>query len=121
MKQSGKPQPLRNREDGSFIIKSDQIYMLFQKMVEEEVLSLKAKADITPYMKNHPKYCSFYCLIGYALEDCRGFRSWLHKAAKSSLINSFEEYFELSSTYYALTVKERTDDRCNCQNAEEEP
>ena len=35
MKQSGKPQPLSNGEDGSLIIKRDQIYMLFHKMVEE--------------------------------------------------------------------------------------
>ena len=94
--------------------------MLFHKMVEKGVLSLKAKADITPYMENHPKYCPFHCLIGHALEDCREFRSWMHKAAKSGLINLVEEYFELSSTCYALTVKERNDDGCNCQNEVDE-
>ena len=75
MKQSGKPQLLRNGEDGSFIVRKDQIYMLFHKMVEEGVLSQKAKAVITPYMENHPKYCLFHCLMGHALKDYHGFRS----------------------------------------------
>ena len=90
-------------------------------MVEKGVLSPKAKVDITPYMENHPKYCPFNCLMRHAFEDCYGFRSWLRKEAKFGLINPVEEYFELSSTYYALTVKERNDDGCNRQNEEEEP
>ena len=105
MKQSGRPQPSRNVEEGSYTIRGVKIHKLFQKMVEKGVLSPKAKTNTTPYMENHPKYCPFHCLMGHALEDCRGFRSWLHKATKSGLINSVEEYFELSSTCYALTVK----------------
>ena len=61
MKQSAKPQSSRDGEVGSFIISSNQIYMLFQKMVVEGALSPKAKVDIIPYMKNHPKYCPFEC------------------------------------------------------------
>ena len=98
MKQKGRSQPSRNAEDGSFIIRSDKIYKLFQKMVEEGILSPKAKADITPYMKNHSKYCCFDCLMGHVLEDYRGFRSWLNKAAKSGIINPLEEYFKLLGT-----------------------
>ena len=94
MKQSGKPQPTRTVEEGGHIIRGDTIHKLFQKMVEKEVLPPKAKADITPYMKKHSKYCSFYCLMGHSLEDCCGFGSWLNKAAKSGLVNPFEEYFE---------------------------
>ena len=75
MKQSGRPQPSRTVEEGSFIIRSDQIFALFQKMVKEGVLSPKPKADITAYMENHPKYCPFHCSLGHALEDYRGFRS----------------------------------------------
>ena len=61
--------------------------MLFRKMVNEGVLSAKAKADITPYMENHHNYCPFHYSIGHALKDYRRFRSWSYKAAKSGLVN----------------------------------
>ena len=47
IKQSGKPQPLRTVEEGSYTIRGDKIYKLFQKMVEKGLLSPKVKADIT--------------------------------------------------------------------------
>jgi len=72
-------QLLSNVRDGSFPIRRDKIEEVFQKMVEEGVLLLKKRKDATTNMNNHPKYCPFHHLIGHALEDCHGFKSWLHK------------------------------------------
>ena len=101
-------------------MRSDKIYKLFQEMVEEGLLYPKTKADVSPYMRNHPIYCPSHCLIRYALEDCCGFRNWLHKAAKFGIINPLKKYFELSSTCNALTIKERYDEGCNRQDEEDE-
>lgn len=59
--------------------------------------------------KNHSKYCPFYYLIGHALEDYCGFKSWLYKTVKSNTINLLEEYFKLSSTWHPLIIKEGYD------------
>lgn len=51
-------------------------------MVEKGVLLLKKGGGATTNMKNHHKYCIFHDLIGHALEDCHGFKIWLHKVLK---------------------------------------
>lgn len=72
-------------------------------------------------MKNHPMYFPSHCFIRHALEVSHGFKSWLRKVLKSSFINLSEEYFESSSTCYSPTIKEKYDDRCNCEDEEDEP
>lgn len=121
MKEGRVPQPLINIKDGIFVVWSNKIQESFQKMVEEKVLLLKKRGDAVTDMKNHPKYYPIHCLIRCALEDCRGFKSWLHKVLKSVFINLPEEYFESLGTCYALTIKERYDNTCNRQDEEEEP
>lgn len=62
-------------------------------MVKEEKLLVKKKEDVTPDMKYHPKNYPLHCLIGHALEDFHGFKSWLDKAIKSGAIILRKEYF----------------------------
>lgn len=87
MKQRSESPTSRKTEGQSFILRRNKIGKLSQKMVEEVLLPQKEKRDVAPYMKNYPNYCLFYCLIGQVLEDCRGFKSWLHKSIKFVLQN----------------------------------
>lgn len=121
MEQEDILQPSNNIKDRIFAIRNDKILELFQKLVDEEKLLLKNKKNSATHMKNHPKYCNFHCLIGHTLEYYSGFKSWLHKSIKASVINLLEEYFEMSSTCYALPIKKRYNDGYNFQNKEEEP
>lgn len=113
-------QPLSDIKDGSFAIKRDKIQELFQKMVEEGVLLLKNRRDVTANMNNHLKYCLFHHLIGHELEDCHGFKRWLHKVLKSGAKNLYEVYVKMSGICYVL-IKERHNNGCIHQVEEKEP